>query len=70
MSGGRPHPDFLAAPERRRWTQPLAGLAATLRAEATRARGEWAWRILRHGAVVAMRLRADFWWEIRISRRK
>jgi hypothetical protein len=70
VSGGRPHPDYLAASPHRRWTQPLAGLRRVLQAEASRLRGEWAWRILRHGAVVAMRLRADFWCELRISRRK
>ena len=51
-----PHPDYLAAPEARRWGQSLDELFGVLRAEAWKLKGTWAWRVLPHGALVSVRI--------------
>jgi hypothetical protein len=63
------HADYLAAHEEHRWAKPLAELAEALRHEAYEKKGEWAWRILPGGALVAMRVPPTFQKEIRIARR-
>lgn len=65
------HPDFLATAPERQFTGKLLQLGITLREEAWRLRGGWAWRILPHGALVAMRVREDYEFrkELRLARR-
>ena len=63
------HADFDAAPEERRWTKPLEELRTVLQHEAYGLRGEWAWRVLPHGALVSLRVPADFQKQLRIARR-
>lgn len=65
-----PHEDFRAAPAPSRWTRSLAELAVVLRHGAWEHPGEWTWRILPRGAMVAMRARSDQRKEVRISRRE
>lgn len=76
-----PHSLFLQVPEWRRWTGPLEELLGAIRHDAyqlaqdateeDRAQDrDFAWRVLRRGAVVALRIRGDesFRREIRIAR--
>ena len=63
------HADFDAAPEDRRWVKPLEELRTVLQHEAYALHGEWAWRVLPHGALVAMQVPADFIKRLRIARR-
>lgn len=66
------HPDFLAAEPERQWKGgKLLQLAITARERAWKAKGEWVWWILPHGACVAMRVNpTTFRKELRISRRE
>jgi hypothetical protein len=50
------HPDYLAADERHRWGAPLNQLFGALRKEAWALEGQWAWKILPHGALVAVQI--------------
>lgn len=64
------HADYLAAPEGRRYDGDVGDLRARLQREAWGAGGEWAWRILPDGLLVAMRVRPeDFRKEFRFARR-
>jgi hypothetical protein len=69
VTNREPHPDFTAAPEDNQWTLPLEHLGTALRHEAYEKKGEWAWRILPGGALVAMRLPPTFRKELRVARR-
>jgi len=69
MTERTPHPDFLAAPEEARWASSLPALAETLKHEAYAKQGDWSWRILPGGALVAMRVPPTFQKELRIARR-
>jgi hypothetical protein len=69
MTDRAPHPDFLAAPDANRWAGTLPQLAEKLKHEAYAAKGEWAWRVLPGGALVAMRVPPTFVKELRIARR-
>lgn len=64
------HPDYAAAPADHRWHKSLAQLAVQLRDGAWEKPGAWAWFVLPHGAMVAMRALPDQHRELRISRRK
>lgn len=65
-----PHPDYLAVDESRRWALPLHELYPFLKRECFKLRGRWAWRVLPHGALVAVRINPDnFRPELRISRK-
>lgn len=67
------HPDYLNAAPRKRWVGPLSALRGALDTEADRIwrsqvrRGEWAYRVLAHGACVAAR-KANGRRYVRISR--
>ena len=64
------HPDFDGAPEEARWAGRLPELFQTLRHEAYTLQGEEAWRILPHGALVALRIDPErFVKQLRIARR-
>lgn len=70
------HPDFLAVAEEHRWAKPLNELFPALRKQAWTLRGGWAWRVLPHGAMVAVRIRppeegkeSAFQLELRIARK-
>ncbi len=54
-------------PEGRRWGQPLADLYPHLKKQAWTLQGGWAWAVLPHGALVAVRMTPDFHTELRIS---
>jgi hypothetical protein len=60
------HPDFERHP-RHRWAGPLPELRRALDREATDRPGWWVWRVLPHGACVALR-RGEGVREVRISR--
>lgn len=70
------HPAYERAAEERRWDAPLAALFPVLRRRAydlavQAQKGDevpWAWVILPHGALVALRIRSDFRKELRIAR--
>src|SRR5690606_15063816 len=62
------HPEYEKAPRARRWTESLPRLRQRLDQESETTPAErWAWRILPHGAVVAMR-KGDGRRFVRISR--
>lgn len=69
MTERTPHPDFLEAPEENRWTGTLPQLAKVLKHEAYQLQGEWAWRILPRGALVAICVPPTFRKQLRIARR-
>lgn len=69
MAGGKPHADFLAAPEGRRWNGELSELLPVLRREAYALAGGWAWRVLPRGAYVMLRINPDFYKAVRIARK-
>jgi hypothetical protein len=69
MTERTPHPDFIAAPEEARWAGTLPLLAETLKHEAYAKQGDWSWRILPGGALVAMRVPPTFRKELRVARR-
>src|SRR5690606_7563097 len=61
------HPAFERAPAHHRWSGPLPELRAKLEAEAAKIAPRFAWRVLAHGACVAMQ-RLDDVLICRISR--
>lgn len=64
------HPDFDAAKPGHRWTKGLKDLAAELRHRAYQLKGETAWYILPHGALVSMRVDPKtFTKELRLARK-
>jgi hypothetical protein len=73
---GSPHPDYLAALEGQRWARPLDDLVGFLRKEAWKSQGKWVFRLLPHGALVAMRVVDEtggplaFNTELRIARKE
>jgi hypothetical protein len=69
MTERKPHPDFLAAPERSRWAESLPELFEILRHEAYGLAGEWAWRILPRGALIGICVPPSFQKQLRIARR-
>lgn len=64
----RLHPAFEATTPSHRWTRGLAELWETLRRDAWKAEGGWAWYRLPGGAKVALRVGEHFRRELRISR--
>lgn len=65
-----PHPDYLSVDEAHRWGKPLPALIEHLMKESYRRRGQWAWSVLPHGALVAMRVNPQtFRRELRIARK-
>lgn len=50
------HPNFESADEQHRWTGTLEKLGVELRDRAWKAKGQWAYVVLRGGALVAMRV--------------
>ena len=50
------HADYLAVAEKFRWGKPLNELFGVLKKEAWTLEGAWAWRMLPHGALVAVRI--------------
>ena len=66
----RDHADFATAPISRQYTGILADLFPLLSAEAERMSGAWAWRVLRSGAVVSMRITEHGRRRLRIARRE
>ena len=63
------HPDFLSAGSEHQWTGELAKLREVLQHEAYTLNGEWAWRVLPRGALVAMQVPPNFVKRLRIARR-
>jgi hypothetical protein len=69
MTEQKTHTDFDAASSERQWGGDLPTLAETLKHEAYELKGEWAWRILPRGALVAMCVPPTFRKQLRIARR-
>ncbi len=63
------HPDFDAAPAEEQWIGDLPELVEKLRHEAYALKGEWAWRVLPRGALVAMCVPQTFRKQVRFARR-
>lgn len=64
------HPDFAAADAEHQWVGELSKLREVLQHEAYTLKGEWAWRVLPRGALVAMQIDGQtFKKQLRVVRR-